>query len=646
MRPRRDPVPRARDAWVWLGGLALLGILGGGVTAAAVLLWESIDIRQLAPRLAAPQPPAPPPTAPSPGTHPEIGFSAVVFDSERNRAFFPDAAYQPRELAAWTALLEDAGGVVRRARDGDALHDVAAHEVLVLVEAPCLSDGEIAAVRAHLRRGGSVVANWALGARDGSCAWRGWQTVAEVTGAEDVREIPARSGLFLAVPAGIPLSPGFDPGTRIELAPDPSIALRTSGPRAYWSDWSLNPAPDESGGAADAAAVATRTSQGGRVAWFGLRLGQGASPADGSRLRQLFVNGILWAAGTPVAAPAPWPDGRRAAAVFSVDVEDDARNALGVADLLRERRLPGTFYVVTGAVQGDSALAAGLARAGEVGSQTSDHMPVAGLTARDQAGRLQRSRAEVEAWVGRPAAGIHPPEESFDALTLTAWAAAGGRYILATNDARSAAPELHRTPEGPVVLLPRLLKDDYNIVVQDRVLRATGLAQAMHAGVRKVRAIGGLAIVATHTQIMRPGPRLEALASVMDSVRAQGDWWVASGGDVADWWLARSEARVRFASLEDGAGVTPTLVSRTSGTAAVAEILVEGSPRRNLDGLWIDVVLPTGPEGVYPLLDGRPIDFVVTEWGVRIPIEELGAGVTRRISLVLEDESPPELLAP
>ncbi|MDH3423511.1 MAG: hypothetical protein OEN00_11010, partial [Gemmatimonadota bacterium] len=64
MRPKRELIPRAKDSWVWLGGLALLGILGGGVTAAAVLLWENIDIRQLVPQLAAPALPVPAPEPP------------------------------------------------------------------------------------------------------------------------------------------------------------------------------------------------------------------------------------------------------------------------------------------------------------------------------------------------------------------------------------------------------------------------------------------------------------------------------------------------------------------------------------------------------------------------------------------------------
>jgi peptidoglycan/xylan/chitin deacetylase (PgdA/CDA1 family) len=646
MHPRRNPVPRARDAWVWLGGVALLGILGAGVTAAAVVLWENIDIRQLAPRLAASPPPVPRPQPFAPAARPSRAFDAVVFESQRNRAYFPDSTYYRAELAAWTELVVEAGGFVRRTYDAAGLRALALGDVLVLVEAPCLSGEEVAAVRAHLGRGGSVVSNWAVGARDADCAWSGWQTTADLTGASDVREIPARRGLFLTVPAGIALSAGLDPGTRIELLPDPSIALRVTGARVYWSDWALNPAPAESGGGADAAAWAGYSPYGGRIAWFGLHLSQ-AVASDVAMLRRLVQNALLWAAGTPRAVPAPWPEGRRAAAVFTLDVEDEARNAYAFAELLGSKRVRGTFYVVSDLVAHDVGLGSALAAAGEVGTQTSDHMPVAGLTPRDQTARLARSWSDVATWVGRGPGGIHPPEESFDEHTLSAWAAAGGTYLLATNEARSAAPEVHVAQRGKrLVLLPRLLKDDYNIIVQDGVLRATGLAAALHAGTRKLHAIGGIAVVASHTQIMRPGGRLDALASVIDSMQTQGDWWIASASEVAEWWLARSETRVRFASADEISAVHRLTSSPTTIRATMAEILVEAPLHRDVSGLWIDVVLPLGAENVVPALDGRPVDFVVTEWGIRVPVPELTDGSTRRISLLLAQDGEEALFAP
>ncbi len=629
MRPRRDPVPRARDARAWLGGTALLGILGAGVVAAAMVLWEHIDMRRLLPQLAVAASPLPVPEPAAAPARDGVSFEAVLFESSRNRAYFPDSTYYDSTLADWEVLLREAGGMVRRARSASELRGLGPTDVLVLVEAPCVSDDEMAAVRTHLRRAGSVVANWAVGARDAQCAWKGWGAIAELTGAEDVREIPSREGLFLTIPAGVPMAPGLAPGTRIELRPDPSLALRMAGPRVYWSDWALNPRPDESGGGADGAAVATHSAGGGRVTWFGLRLGQAVTPMDSLRLRRLMLNGISWAAGVPLAAPAPWPEGARAALVVALDVEDEARNALATAELLRERGLRGTFYVVSQLVQSDTALAAELVEAGEVGSQTSDHTPVAGLTPQDQRVRLRRSWIEVEQWAGRGPDGLHPPEESFDASTLAGWAAAGGTYLLATNEARSGSPEIHRVDEATVVVLPRLLKDDYNIIVQDRAIRATSLEQAYLAGMRKLHAIGGLAVVAGHTQIMRPGGRVDALGAVLDAALAEDAWWITPATAVADWWSTREGVRLGFVPAQPVEG-RPGLT-----TGSVGDLLVEAHPTRDLAGLWVDVVLPDATEGLVPLLDGEPVAFTPTSWGMRVPVGILPAGGSRRISFVI-----------
>ncbi len=625
MRPKRDPVPRARDAWVWLGGILVLGILGAGFAAAAVLLWENVDIRQLTPGLVDVREPLPQPEPPPPPAVESGSFAAVLFDSRRNADYFPGEGFYAGELDRWRDLLTEAGGRIREVGTADELRDVDVSEVLVLPEAPCLSTPERSAILEHVARGGSLVSNSALGARDGACDWLGWQTLARLTGAEAAVELPTREALYLTVPGGVALSPGLDPGTRIELRPDRSVALRLPGARVYWSDWAMNPAPDGQGSRAGVAAVADRTAAGGRIAWYGLRVGQAAGPADEVHLRRLVTNGVRWAAGIASASPSPWPGGSQAAMVLTLDVESEPRNALGVAQLLERERLPGSFFAVTQIVAEDEDLARALALAGELGSQTASHIPLAGLTAQDQTLRLRRSWAHIEDWTGSGPLGLRPPEDAFDATTLRAWRRAGGMYLVSRTNARSASPEIHRTDEGVIVVLPQLLKDDYNIVVQDRVRGAEGLGEAFVRGAEKVHAIGGLAVVAGHTQIMRNSARVDVFRTVAEAARADGDWWMARAGGVAEWWRARSQVRIAFdgeAPAEDG-----------SAAPGLPDIVIRAGAAR-LDGLWLDVVLPGGSEGVTPWVGGRTVAFQATDWGVRIPVGALEPGAETRLSLL------------
>jgi peptidoglycan/xylan/chitin deacetylase (PgdA/CDA1 family) len=648
MPPKRDLVPRAKAAGGWLGGILLLGILGGGVVAAAVLLWENLDVRQLAPALAVSPGPLPEPDLPRPAGLQHAPFSAALLHSARNEAYFPDGAFYSQALARWRRLVEGVGGNVREVRSVEDLRGLSVREVLVVPEAPCLSSGEIAAIRAHLGAGGGLVSNWAVGARDERCEWRGWQTVAELTDAGDVRELPARQGLFLTVPAGLPLSQGLDPGTRIELRPEPTLALHRLGPRVYWSDWALNPAPDESGGGADVAALAGTLDGGGRTAWLGFRLSQAATVRDSILLERLAQNGVLWAAGLPTATAAPWPEGRRAALLIVQDVEAEQRNALALAALLQDMEVPGTFFAVSRAVLDDVEMAQALSAAGEVGSHTSDHAPVAGLSHQDQLVRLRRTWTEIRGWADSEPHGLRPPEESFDANTLQAWWEVGGRYVVAVNQARSGSPEVHRVGEGFVILIPRLLKDDYNVFVQEGAIRTDRLTGAFLEGVRKLRSIGGVAVVGVHTQILGTDRRLEAVRTVADTARAQGDWWIARAGEVAEWWGRRASVRVTVVpasgpettleSRDPAEDSLPTGASDSEGDvlpwhARHPDILVQAPEMAGIQGLWIDVTLPGGSDAVLPQVDGSPVGYVTTEWGIRVPVGDLAAGQARRISL-------------
>lgn len=635
MRPRRDPVPRAREAWWWLGGVLTLGVVGAGVVAAGVALWENVDVRQLAPDLMQLEVSLPEPvvaTGPARRTEP---FRAVLFESASSATYFDDPAFYPGEMARWRALLESTGADVTVVRSAAGIEE-AGDALLVVPEAPCLASAERSAIMTHILDGGSVVGNWALGVRDADCAWLGWETLREFTSAEDVRELGQRDGLFVTVPGSVPSSAGLEAGSRIELKPEPAVALRLGGPRVYWSDWALNPVRDADGVGADVAVATTTTGHGGRLTWFGMHASQGATASDADRLERLLGNGIAWAAGLPSASPASWPGAARSALVFVMDVEgaDFWAQAGEVASAFEESRTPISFFVVSQLVEDDPELAARLTQAGEVGTQTVSHSPLWGLTAQEQRMRLQRSFDDVKDWTGVEPLGLRPPEEAFDSLTLEAWRAAGGRYLVSSTEARSATPEIHRTTRGDVIVLPRLLKDDYTVIVRDVTLRSERLLDAYLNGLAKMRAIGGLAVVAGHTQIISNGPRLDAFAGVARSAADQGDWWVAEAGETAEWWSLRSRVRLEWRS---GAGGGSGEATPRVGY----ELVVHGPPDSDIDELWIDVVLPGGDAGL-PHVDGAPVDHIEEPWGMRVRMGAIPAGGFRVISWVQDPTGAPE----
>ena len=607
----------------------LLGFLAAGVVAAAAALWENVDVQSLARRAAAvpDDPPDPGIEAEGPTAAARIQARIAVFESAASESFFPDSTFYPAAVSGWEQLAREESNSISRVKDAAGIDELPAGSLLLAPEAVCVSERELEAIRRHLARGGGLVLNWATAARDEGCRWRGWGPLRALTGALDLVEIPAGEAQFLSVPAALPVSPGLPPGARVELFPEPHLALQVPGPHPYWSDWALNGPSEVGASAPDAAIVLHEPLSGGRVVWFGFRDRQAVSDRDAIRVRRLFRNGIRWASGTVAAEISPWPSGSRAAILVAEEVETGFENVVAFARVLRVRDVRGSIFPVSELAQDHPEIAAEIADIGEVGSQTADHVSPAGLPVDEQEIRLARSRRELQQWSGAEIVGLRVPEERFDEATLHAWRRSGGTYVAALNQARSAAPEVFATDDGPIVLLPRLVKDDYNVFVQDGARRTEVLLQAWLEGLEKIGALGGFGFLSIHSQIAGDPDRVEVVGQVLDSIASgQTDWWIATGAEIADWWLARSEARLLVEGPPDQLSL---------------RLLTPASPA--LSGAWIDVSL--GPDSeLRPFVDGRPLAWAPTEWGIRFPIEELTTGETGEIQLLIPpgDQAGPD----
>jgi peptidoglycan/xylan/chitin deacetylase (PgdA/CDA1 family) len=506
--------------------LFVLGLIGAAVIGGGAVLWENVDVQRMTASAALREPHlAPPSLLPNTPAHSRGVFFASLYFSQTSSDFFDDRAYYPSLLQAWEGLLQDAGAQVTRISGAEAVEALDTGRLLVAASSVCLSDEEVAAFRGFAERGGGLVLTWATGARDSGCVWQGWDALNTLTGITEFNTLEQRDAVYVTVPAGIPLAAGFGPATRIELRYESQLALAMEGPRLYWSDWSLNAEPVDETVGMDAASWLGKTSAGGRIVWYGFRLGHGASDRDEEQIARLFRNGVWWAAGIPIAEIAPWPHGNQSALVLTQDVESQFANSVDLARVAIEKAVPATFFVVSQLGVDHPTVAETLSEAGEVGSHSSDHSVVAGRTYIDQRARLSRTQAELSDWSGSPAFGLRPPEERFDEATLRAWKWAGGTYLVGANESRQGSPEVFETPEGLIVLLPRIIKNDYNVFVQEGAMRSRRLTEAYLAGMAKINALGALAIVSLRTQVGGEGARVQAIAEVIDSARAQGDWY-------------------------------------------------------------------------------------------------------------------------
>ncbi|UCF19965.1 MAG: polysaccharide deacetylase family protein [Gemmatimonadota bacterium] len=569
--------PRARTPAAWGGAILLLGLLTAGLIGAAVLLWQSIDIEAVL-EAATDEPPAVEAVVAEvvlPRLPTVAPWSVYLYESRHSADFFPDSEYYPALLERWGELLGEVGAGVSRVGDAGSVDGLPSGVLLVIPAAVCLDSDERAAVKRFRGRGGHLLVSWAIGARDADCNWLGYGYVGELTGAESAGPMEAGPPTYLVAPHGGAATAGLPPGSRIELKNEPWIGVRADESVVFWSDWALNAKMAPGGGAAGAVLTSTGDS-GGRLAWFGYRLDMGASERDQRLVDRLAHNVALWAGGHVVADVDPWPRGYRAALTVTQDVEHSFRNSQRLAQRLSQLDVPVTFFVVTQLAMQYPELARSLQAAGEVGSHGVDHRQIAGRRWGTQLMAMWTARSALEDWLGGAPPGFRPPRELFDRSTLEGWRRLGGRYIAASNGARSAAPELFRMRAGEIVVLPRVVDDDYTVMVV-RGRRAPDVLRAeFEAAVEKIRSLGGLDLLTTHTQLMDSDGRIAAVESAVNVARAAGDVWIARASEVAEWWLQRSDLEVEVRG-------------RLDHSAAVS---VRNRGEESISGAWLHFYLP------------------------------------------------------
>lgn len=422
-----------------------------------------------------------------------------ILRDEESARFYDSPGTLDSIIDAWRSALDAAGADVRVVASQNAGSRRA--QVLVIPSSPCLTIASRRAIESAADDGRGLIITAVTGNRDIGCRPIGYGFIVGAAGAARAEVLDSRPMVYVAFPAGSPLTDGIPPGARLEVNPGQQIALRGSSRDAFFSDYSLRPAPADGQPLLDAA-VSRSTLGRARVVYWGFELRDVASRPWSTELARLLVrNSVAWAATEPTVAIEAWPKGRRAAASIAQDVEDEFGNAAFALDSLKAAHVRSTFFLTTNLAKPYTRLSRELAAEGEVGSHTRHHWVLGGSPAEAQRRRLAESQGDLADMLGHSSAGLRPPEEQFDVATLEAWAAAGGRYVFGANDERSASPELLAVGEklqDTVVLIGRIGSDDFAAVGQHRSDAQAALGVFL-ADFDQTRALGGAYVLSYHS---------------------------------------------------------------------------------------------------------------------------------------------------
>lgn len=428
-------------------------------------------------------------------------------------------------------------------------------ELLVLDHAFCLSNAQWDSLLAYVRSGGALAAFGPCAVRDERGAWVGWDRMLSLIGARAVQTLPSGQADFVTVGRATPLAPGWLQGYRIGMRRGEGVigaeCADVSGSLAYWSRFDRSPTQDRD---APLAAVVACTEGQGRVVWAGFPLGWiDEQPENDRAARVLLGRAFTWArSGSPVAELSPWPEGAEAAVLLELDTEDQFANAALFADALEARELRGTFLCVSRLAKHEAKLVQRLAARHEVGSHTVDHHVIEGRPLAEQTKRLAQSKRDLHRLGPTSVTSFRPPEERWDAASLTAMARAGFRSLVAGRHPQ-ALPEITvidpENGEAPVQLvrIPRTGPDDFELFLHgDHNAHQT--SPSLRRALEQVRRYEGINVVSLHTAILCRPENIPHLRPFLDSIR-EAPVWIPTVAECSDWWLTRAASELTVESV-------------------------------------------------------------------------------------------------
>lgn len=558
-------------------------LAAGAMVLLGVLFWQTMPplIPEAAFAARTSRPFAGVPPLPSVIEEPDAsGVTAAILQEPENVRLSGPGEYQ-EAIAGWRKLLTDAGVVIT---------SVDAAEVLVVPEAQCLGPVQRRQIATHLARGRGLVTTGLTGAYDGVCTPLADTLLAQLTGLRDsdIRPAPRanRQPPYAVVLGETVLGAGLPPGPRIDLTPARQIVFRAGVRDVLYTDYGRTPL---NGGQPGFDAAVIRALIGpGRVAAFGYALDDLETDWSRDIGRVVAANAVRWAAGHYSFQVAPWPNGKKAAAVLAHDVEADYHNARQALEALKPYGLPGTAFIVGDLAEADMVTTRQLFAEMEIGTHTQRHLPLDTLSDAAQAAELSVSKRTAERLLGRPVRGMRPPEERYTPWTLQVWADLGGDYVFANNNMRSAGPEIIPLLPDSLILLGRVSEDDYELLNRDKVRDREVMTQRIVAQVGESIAYRGLYMFSYHSHMFAQKELLPVLESLAERLKESPEVWTTTAGQVATWWRAR--AALKVSPDPDGRRATVTNTGR--GSVEGAHVIIHAP-----NGAARTVVLPTVEPG-------------------------------------------------
>ncbi|MDO9480548.1 MAG: polysaccharide deacetylase family protein [Azonexus sp.] len=547
-----------------------------------------------------------------------VGESLILYAAPSTKAHFTDAGGNYETL-----LVPWRNYFFNRKLDYEEFDDIKKlrkkkEGVVILPSAVSLSEEERVELQAFRSRGGGILATWATGTRSSNRDWEGWQFL-ERMGVKYVGDIdPSKEINYLILNGEMPVSFSHPAGQRLLMGQTSEPLLRVTGDMTagLFMNWARITDDERKG--EGAVVFSEDDDELGRAAFFAF-----AETAWESRplaAYTLIDDTLSWLQRRPAMVRASWPNGKLAAQVIEMDTEQGFENALLFADMMSALNYPATFYVLTSVAKLFPEVLFRLSRDFEIGFHGEVHNSFKGQTPSLQEQRIQSMRAELaQVMPGlQGITGFRAPTEGYDATTELLIHKFGMRHHAADpNRTESRLPLLAKIdgvkPDDALIVLPRTQRDDINLYWEKLSVEET--TKALIDDFEMAFRSGSLAWLSIHSQNFNAdGVLIKALPGFLDYLKTHSDrLWLATAGDVADWWRERERLKVS---------------SSFNGKRLEFDVTVTGS--KPLKGASLIVMLPKKAQvpSVQSVKVGmiRPTITMIDDYRASIVFDELQPG--------------------
>lgn len=482
----------------------------------------------------------------------------VLYTSPTTRAYFAKiGGNYDTLLTPWREYFKNRKHDVIEIDDLSKLRGVD-RGVLVLPSTVAINEGDRAEIALFRNRGGSVLATWATGTRNGSGDWSGWQFL-ETLGVKVLGELPVESESRQLILSGeSPLSHTLPSGQRIWMSKTSEPLLRFKGDQVAgrFMSWAriIEDEYRNEGAIVYSETKATSTASSRSVAFA---FSESAWESHPLLAYNLIDDTLQWLLRSPAIVRSAWPNGKQSAQVIEMDTEEGFPNSLAFGTLLRSvLDYRPTFYVLTSVGKEFPDVLNQLGKDFEIAYHGDVHDSFKGQLAPLQEQRILNMQQQMASVLSdtKRINGFRAPTEGYTQITERLLQKYGIRHhAVDPQRTEGRLPDFLKQEdvkrEDSLVLLPRTQRDDINLANQNLSVEQT--TQALIDDFDFARETGAMGWLSVHSQNFKPDDVLfKAFPAYLAHVKKNyGTMWLANAGQVADWWRERDRFKLSFKQL-------------------------------------------------------------------------------------------------